>query len=933
MLSGHVASITSLAFASDGKYLFSISGDGELRSWHMRAHPLGKPAGQFMFDATHITASPTPKTLAIYSDRECVLWNYTTSTVLRTYNIENDATCLRFSPSRTYFATLSDDAVCIYSAKTGRLKRTLRTQGELRTFAWSPTSRVLAAATSDNVIHLWDAQKGTHLITIEGHSRPISSLQFAVSGNLLISQSQESIRFWRCSDWVQVGLVDPQSETDTQSISVHPRQDLLAVRGDDGRGPLLAVWQYSPKELLRAVPPREAFHYRNAKVVLVGDSGVGKSALGIVLAGHEYKPTDSTHGRRVWNFDYEEKTLSRGHRETRETLLWDLAGQSGYRLTHQLHLNEVAVAVVVFDAKSEVDPFAGVRHWVKALEQARGLQAKSAISMRKILVVARCDRGGISVSDERVKKLMERYEFDQCIETSAREGTGVTELADAIRSSIQWKDLPKVSSTELFHVIKRFLVETRSEDVILATVDELFRKFKRDHGDATDRNDLPDVFRTCISRVENRGLIRLLSFGDIVLLQPDVLDAYASAVVNEARNEPDGLGFIPEEDVLSGRFAMSDDARIPEKDERLLLIGLVEELIEHEVVLREKSDGGVHLVFPSQFRKESPDFTEPHRVTVAFEFEGPIDNVYASLAVRLAHSMSFSRHEMWKSAATYIARVSGLCGIERTDLDEGRAELGVFFDGEASEETQFQFEDFVAAHLNRTAVEGSVRRRRIFRCGACGEELTATQVSRRLERGFEESQCPVCDTMVSLLDGKDRVETKRGTPDWVKEMDKAADEGRVREANQLNLAGRQAIGDYDVFFCYNSDNRTEVDRIARECRNALILPWIDHQALRPGSDWQSVIETVLMRIPAVAVFIGPDGVGPWQDKEVRTVLQRFANRSDPIVVPVILHDVEGTPKLPPFLSQYQWVDFRKTKDDPMKRLLWGITGKRGELES
>lgn len=47
--------------------------------------------------------------------------------------------------------------------------------------------------------------------------------------------------------------------------------------------------------------------------------------------------------------------------ETRETLLWDLAGQPGYRLVHQLHLGEVAVALVLFDARSETEPLSIVR--------------------------------------------------------------------------------------------------------------------------------------------------------------------------------------------------------------------------------------------------------------------------------------------------------------------------------------------------------------------------------------------------------------------------------------------------------------------------------------------------------------------------------------------------------------------------------------------
>src|SRR5207245_4169744 len=58
-----------------------------------------------------------------------------------------------------------------------------------------------------------------------------------------------------------------------------------------------------------------------------------------------------------------------------------------------------------------------------------------------------------------------------------------------------------------------------------------------------------DQFVTCIGRVEAAGLIRRLSFGNLVLLQPEILDTYASALVNVVRDEPDGLGSILEEKV------------------------------------------------------------------------------------------------------------------------------------------------------------------------------------------------------------------------------------------------------------------------------------------------------------------------------------------------------------------------------------------------
>jgi hypothetical protein len=47
----------------------------------------------------------------------------------------------------------------------------------------------------------------------------------------------------------------------------------------------------------------------------------------------------------------------------------------------------------------------------------------------------------------------------------------------------------------------------------------------------TDTEELRAQFETCVGRVESRGLIRRLSFGNLVLLQPELLGAYASAIM------------------------------------------------------------------------------------------------------------------------------------------------------------------------------------------------------------------------------------------------------------------------------------------------------------------------------------------------------------------------------------------------------------------
>jgi len=122
------------------------------------------------------------------------------------------------------------------------------------------------------------------------------------------------------------------------------------------------IWSLDVATLLSTSPITTSVYYTNAKVVLAGDSGVGKTALGRSLIGQPFTPTESTHGRYVYKFDDQLTPLDDGAKEQRETFLWDLAGQPGYRLIHQLHLDEVAVALLVVDAHSTTDPFAGVAH-------------------------------------------------------------------------------------------------------------------------------------------------------------------------------------------------------------------------------------------------------------------------------------------------------------------------------------------------------------------------------------------------------------------------------------------------------------------------------------------------------------------------------------------------------------------------------------------
>jgi len=132
---------------------------------------------------------------------------------------------------------------------------------------------------------------------------------------------------------------------------------------------------------------------------------------------------------------------------------------------------------------------------------------------------------------------------------------------------------------------------------------------------------------------------------------------------------------------------------------------------------------------------------------------------------------------------------------------------------------------------------------------------------------------------------------------------------------------------FDVFLCHNSEDKPQVIEIAEQLKLCGLKPWLDKWELRPGHSWQDVLEENIEQINAAAVFVGKNGLGPWQRREINAFLRKFVNRECP-VIPILLPDAPKEPKLPTFLEEIMWVDFRTSDPEPMSQLIWGITGEK-----
>jgi len=145
-------------------------------------------------------------------------------------------------------------------------------------------------------------------------------------------------------------------------------------------------------------------------------------------------------------------------------------------------------------------------------------------------------------------------------------------------------------------------------------------------------------------------------------------------------------------------------------------------------------------------------------------------------------------------------------------------------------------------------------------------------------------------------------------------------------ANAIQMTTQPA---YDAFLSYNSLDHGVVERIAKELgtptRNCKCF--VDRWYLQPGRDWVEALEQALGSSRSVVMFVGPNEMGRWQQRERAWALDRLAGATNFPVIPVLLPGCQ-----PPlgFMQQLMRVDLR---NDPVntEQLDFLAAAIRGEM--
>ena len=484
--------------------------------------------------------------------------------------------------------------------------------------------------------------------------------------------------------------------------------------------------------------------YTTAKIVLVGESGVGKTGLGWRLAHGEFVKHISTHGQQFWLLDELGGTTADGIE--RDAILWDLAGQPDYRLIHALSLDDADLALVLFDPTLRDDPLRGVEYWLRQLGRDRPI----------ILIAARSDRGAPRLTTEEIETFCAQRGIAGYIATSALQGVGVDELVERMRAAIRWDERPTTVTTQTFKHIKDYVLElkeaTRAEETILSPT-ELRARLEQKHA-ATQFTDAELL--TAVRHLSNHGYVAQLrtSRGELrILLAPVLLNNLAASMVLEARRNPKGLGSLEEQQVLAGAYRFPELEALSPVEREVLFDSAVAMFMAHSVCFRETDPltARSYLVFPEliNLRKPAVADEQPVEEGVAYTVSGAVENVYAALVVLLGYTSTFTRTNQWHNHARYVVGDGLVCGLRKESEREGELDFVLYFGATVGTPIRTLFQGLFESFLALARRELTVRRYDVVRC-AKGHQINRAVVREQLAYGANYAFCARCGLRATL---------------------------------------------------------------------------------------------------------------------------------------------------------------------------------------
>jgi small GTP-binding protein len=846
----HLADLNDLAITPDGRIAISVSDDKTIKFWDLATGRCLATLEGHKELVGRVAISLDGKTVVSCSnDGTLIVWDISNKRPIITLRGHAQRVLdVAITPDgKTIISGSGDKTLKVWDLATGQCRATLKGHtGWVYGVVITPDGKAIISGSSDSTLKVWNLSSGQCLATFEGHTSTVLDVAITPNGKIVISgSSDKTLKIWEFATGKCLGTLEGHN-SHVLRVAITPDGKTVVSGSADKT---LKVWDID-SEVLMSQEAEPTVTYTSAKIVLVGDSGVGKTGLGWRLTHNEFKEHSSTHGQQFWLLNQLHGQRNDGAQC--EAVLWDLAGQPDYRLIHALFLDDADLALVLFDPTDDIDAFSGIEFWLRQLK----VKNQPPRGIPTMLIAARSDRGTPRLTKEELQAYCQLQGITGCLLTSAKTGEGITELIQQMQRMIPWDAKTTTVTTETFKRIKDFVLnlkeDGRSHKVIL-TPEELRQLLEKI--DPTWKFSDAEML-TAVGHLANHGYVTRLktSQGEpCILLAPELLNNLAASFVLEARRNQKGLGSLEEQRLLTGGYKFPELEKLTEAEKDILLDSTVVLFLEHNICFRETDplNGRAYLVFPELINLRKP-MIEDDVLTedgVAYTIIGAVENVYASMVVLMGYTQTFTRTNQWKDQARYEVGSGQICGFRLEAERAGELDFMLYFGTNTSVPVRMLFQSLFENFLDRRNL--TVHRYEPVEC-LNKHRLNRAVVREQMTDGAEFTFCNKCGERIALPQADQPIFLTKKQAEKVEANRRTADQrSRFEQVLYLlkNYVMEQKIAVPECFISYvwgNPDQERWIEKsLATDLQKAGIAIVLDRwENARIGASVPRFVERV-----------------------------------------------------------------------------------------